>query len=574
MANKIGLRPQVLRPAAAPRDTFVMPNAGAGLGQLADALSQVSPALSRFGAVTAQERGEKEKLEGENAAREFVTAHKTYKDAIDAGLITKQHSPFYRMGAYETFGRASAFRYQDDFRIALGSSPVAESTSPDDYDKFEGEFRTKWMQKELGEKVDPFMQAAFGRQADNLINGDRSNFAANAAKKLEGQISEAFQAEVHSIVKLGYEGHADPENVLEHIQLAMDRQIAGHMPKRIVNENVAEAIVSAARRMNDISVLDLMDKIRVGSGFMSGTGYGSKLREDAENQIATVNQARLSQESARAKAEREAAVDAVTSEFITALQADPTINVEPFIARAVAAGDPEKATTYIKMQESFVDREYMDVPQVKQRLFIGVHTGYTNMSRLDNALASKAITFATYSQLADDVRSRDKEAASGGGAGKTALDDDYLRDLQRRVRGAFVAEMGESTPQERLRADQAVTDATERYLRERKRAGDKATDESINQWIGNEVKVQFARHSDSGKVDDAIAEGIIGPLAGPKRVNVEKELAAPREVIERIVMDNADGKLSPASISVLRSLRVPPAKVQEFIDSQKKLLNP
>jgi hypothetical protein len=574
MANRIGLKPQILRPAAAPRDTFVMPNAGAGLGQLADALSQVNPALSRFGSIVAQEKGEKDKLEGENRAREFVTAQKTYKEAIEAGLIQKNQSPFYRIGAMETFGRASAHRYWEDFTVNFAASEAAQSTDPADFDKWEGEYRTKWMQEKLGESVDPFMESSFGKQVDTLINGERGNFAHNAAQRLEGQIAESFQAEVFSIAKLGYEGHADPENVLEHIQLAMDRQIAGHMPKRIVNENVAEAIVAAAKRMNDISVLDLMDKIRVGSGFLSGVTKFAQLREDAENQIASVNQAKLEQEARKAEREREAAVDAVTGEFTDALLADPTVNVEPFIARAKAAGDSSKAVTYINMQKAFVDREYMDVPEVKQRLLIGVHTGYTSMNRLDDALASKSITFQTYSQLAEEVSQRNKEGRDRGDEKLTT----GMERVRRRTVGLFVAEFGDSSEEQRRRAENAGAEAVVNWLEWRKTPeGQKAGPVEQEQWIHAEATRQFGLKSDKAEdiVDADIPPAIFG---GPKRVNPEKAPAVERPIYQQMREDlvklERGQRPSAATIRVMKQFNIPadPKALKQFLDAQAKFL--
>lgn len=573
MANRIArLTPQTLRPTAAPRDTFVTPNAGAGLGQLADSLSQFAPSLSRFGAVVAQERGEKDKLEGENKAREFVEAHQTYKQALEAGLIEKKHSPFYRMGAYETFGRASAYRFQDDFRKALDKSPVKESTTPGDFDKFEGDFRNKWMADNLGENVDPFMQAAFGRTADNLINGDRSNFSTGAAARLEGQVSESFQAEVFSIAKLGYEAHATPDQVLDSIQLAMDRQIAGHMDKRIVNENVALAIVSAARRLNDTSVLDLMDNISVGSGTLAGVARFAKLREEAENQIAAVNQAKYTHEAQESARRQREAVDAVTADFVTALQKDPTVDLEPFVSRLVAAGDADKASTYIAMQKAYTDREYMDVPPVKQRLLIGVHTGYTNMARLDSALAAKSITFQTYQALAQDVKERDKTGRDTGEAKVTS----GMERVRSRVRALFVAEYGASSVEQRYRAEAAASEAVANWLDWRKSDAGKTADKAAEEeWVHKETTRQFglkASADDSDPIKDAdIPDAQFG---GPQPVNPKKAPAIERSLYEQLKTESERGNLSPASIRAMKTLGIAadPKALKKFLDAQAQFM--
>lgn len=573
--TRTGLAPEILRPAAAPTDTYVRPSAPQ-LAQLADGLSQFAPALARFAGQRQEEKNAKDQLEGENFARDLQQAGKTYAQAIKEGLIRPDQSPFFRVGAYETFGRASAHTYVADLQKKLAESDVAESTDPADFEKFEHDTRKAWSAEYLGEKQDGYFKNAFGSQADALVNGVRANFAQAAGARLVRQTGDAFHAEVFSILEDAHTKKLDVAATGALINQAAARQKAAGMSLGTVNQLMSSAIDAAARSVNDTELLKVKHEVKLGTGTLAGTSYGAKGTEETENQIAVTNQTKLvwqRQEQDRKKVE---VADGITSEMVGVLEkaASPiTVDISSYIERMRKEGDPDKATQLLNIQKAFADKEYQDIPATKQQLVIGVHTGYTNMARLDRALAGKAITFSTYMTLASDVKERDKAAGGAGRAGASILDDDYVKDLRRRVRSAFISEYGESSTETRLRAEAADAEALDRYLAwKRTDAGKAATAEQANKWIHEEVNRQFGGKGSDPETMKDVPEPEFG--GGPKPVDPKKQPAAPREVLQRIVSDNADGKLSPASLSVLKRLGVPPNKVQEFLDQQKQFLNP
>jgi hypothetical protein len=570
--NNIGLKQQILRPTATPIDTYVRPEGGSGLSQLAEGLSSLAPSLARFGNIVADERNTKEKLAGENAARDFAEAGKTYKQAIDAGLIEKHHSPFFRIGAYETFGRASANRYAADFITALSESPVAESTNPADFDKFESEHRAKWQKEQLGEKVDPYFANAFGGSADNLMAGERLNFAREAGARLVKQTGEAFHAEVFSIIQGGATQKQSADSIAEQVNLSMSRQIAAGMNKGVVNQLAAHAIAQAAKRVNDDGLpygdaLKVMDKIKLGSGSLSGTSYGSEAREQATAEIASQNQRRAATAEHDERVRKDKAVDGITAEFIQALDKSPspnTVDVKPFLERMVRE-DPDKAATLIGIQKAVADREYIDVPAVEQRLYIGVHTGYTSMGRLDDALQSKQITFQTYSHLANEVQERDK-------SGRTASDAKVQAAMERvrkRVSTLFATEYGASTIEQRMRAENAGSEAVYNYLKSPEAQSGKISEE---EWIHGEVGRQF--NLKASDLDKAFLPAMPDAQFGPQRVEPTKGPAAPPETLRLIQSDFVIGKYSPKTIAALRALGIQPTKqaVSEFLTAQAQYL--
>jgi hypothetical protein len=581
--GQTGLTPQILRPRAAPTDSFVRSGEGQQLAQLAAGLAQFAPALMRFGGELQDRQNQRDKIAGENRAREIAASGKTYRQAIEQGLIKPEQSPWFRVGAYETFGRTGAYKYDADLKVALAESPVAESTKPDDFDAFEGEFRTKWMKEHLGETPDAYLLNAFGAQADTLVNGLRVNFAEQAGGRLVKQTGEAFHAEVFSILKDGHEKELTVAQMAAGVQQAIARQVAVGMNKSIANQLVASAVASAAKATNDASFLrPVLGLIKIGTGSLEGTSYGAKLAEEAENEIAAVNQSRQTAEYMQRERMEKLAVEGITSKLVEALNgaANPAlVDLKPFIAQ-VSKIDPSKAETYLGMRDAFANRLYQDDPEVKTTLFLGVHTsapgtyGYTTQARLDRALAAKSITPATYAQLSADVKQRDTD----GGTSKL-FNDDGLKDLQRRVRAAFVAEFGGSTTNQRLRAESAVAEATDKYLRWRQGPGAAEGPIAVNQWINDEVGRQFQTKGDQLDVQmntDVPAAN----FGGPKRPKVEKVVAADptslyqlRSEFDSLSKGQRKG-LSTSSVALLRSLGIPadPAAIKQFLDAQAKLL--
>jgi hypothetical protein len=517
------------------------------------------------------------KVAGENAARDFVEQGLTYKQAVEKGLIKPHQSPFFRLGAYETFGRASAWKYDEDFVTALGASKVANSTNPQDFDKFEGDFRQKWQKEHLGDSVDPYMASAFGKQADSIVEGYRHNFAEQAGQRLVAQTSEAFRAEAFSIARQGHKEGLSAAQIAERLNLAAKRQNAAGLSWAVINPLLSSAIDSAAKRENDADILKVKDEISLGSGTLAGTSYGSEGTEKAENEIAAVNQSKLAADREEAKAKKEQAMTAVTGDLVTALQgaASPlTVDVKPFIERAVALGEPDKATTLLNIQKAFGDKEYTDDPATMKRLYVGVHSGYTTQGRLDEALAAKALTFATYDHLSNEIKERDKSGREGATA-KTA----ELERVRSRVRGLFIAEYGESNQAERYRAENAASEAVYNYLQWLGTPeGSKATVEQKEQFVHGEALRQFGLKEDPSTVKQTTKNAPEAEFASPARANPKKAPAVPpatlaiiREAYEALQRGE---RMSREAYAALQQQHVAPNKIKEWLDLQQKYINP
>lgn len=572
------LTPPVLRPTARPQDIYTRTDGGAKLRQLADGLSQFAPSLSRFGGALQEGVDKDAETAGANAARDFVESGKTYKDAITAGLIKPHQSPYFRLGAYETFGRASAVRYSDDVEIAFAKSKVAQSTNPADFDKFEGDFRGTWTKEHLGDTVDPYFANAFGKQADTLMDGKRHNFAEQAGARLVQQTGEAFHAEAYGIIENSRTFGLDDKGTLGLLNQAAERQTAAGMDRSIVNQLLSSAIDAAAVAANngegDAEILKLKKQIKLGAGTLAGTSYGSKGTEDTANKITIVQQRKLVAEEAQKTATRKANLEALTSDAVAALQASKsplTVDMNPYIDRARAMGEGDKATTLLNIQSAFADRTYKDIPEVEQRLYIGVHEGTTTMEHLDEALAARTITFPTYSKLSDDIKERDKQGQAGA-----ATKQAEIERVRGRFKSLFVAEYGGSTAEQRYRAEQASSEGVAKYLRTMSAPeGQKMTSVQKEEWIHNEVMHQFGVKADVMDKNPILAKRIPdADFSAPSLVNPKKAPAVPPETFQLIKTGyarlQAGGKLLPAEIAALKAVHVAPKDIEEWITLQQK----
>lgn len=582
--NTTGLTPEILRPAAAPVDIFARTNAGQQLSQLAEGLSTLSPSLSRYAEITGERSSAQARMAGENRARQLQEEGKTYAQAVKEGLIEPHQSPWFRLGAYETFGRVAGNHYADELEVAFAQSDAAQSSEPSAFDAFERQYRKQWAAEKLGDKVDPYMESAFGKTAEERVESQRASFARQAGAKLVQQTGEAFHAEVFQTLARFRGGEVHAEELGQLIKIAQDRQHAVGVPYQTLNQLTASAITAAAKRFNDTALLDVLDEIKAGSGTLAGTSYGSKMREEAENEIATVNQSRANAEYQDRERRDRVAVEGITSKMVDELAAAPNpslVDIRPYLA-AVSKIDPSKATTFLGMRDAFAKREYNDDPEVKSSLLLGIHTsapgdyGYTTQAKLDRALAGKTISPATYSELSAQIKTRDKEDNKVS----KLFNDDGLKDLQRRTRSAFVAEFGGSTVDQRLRAESAVAEATDRYLRWRQSTGANAEPTAVNEWINHQVEEQFQTKGDKLDVS-MVGSNIPAPqFGGPKRPNVEKAPAADpaalyqlRSEFEAIQQKRAKGFSSP-SVALLRTLGIPadPKAIKQFLDAQAQFL--
>lgn len=467
MPERISVRrpdnPRIVRPVATPVSAYVAPAQNTPDQQLANSLSELAPALSRFSGVLQTRKATREKEAGEAAAREIADQGRTLTEAVRNGDITPDQNPWFRVGAYETFGRSGGLKYIGDFLSAFNKSAASESIEMKDFDAFERDFRQQWVSENLGEDPDPFLANAFGSTVDGQLAGLRNEFARGAGQRLVKQNAEAFHAEIFGYVQRFQETDLSVSERAAALRVAQERQVAtGGMTYDQVNRLTASAVAAAAVRLRDTTVLDMLDQIPTdlrSRGFLGGTSYGTELREKAESAIARAFDDDQRRIDATNKREREATIQTTVNGMVDVLQRDPGADITPFVD-AMRQVDATYLPTLFAMRDTVASGRYTDDPDMVRELTVGIFmsapgsSGYTTQRMLDNAFASRRMTYETYRALSKDIQARDE----AGGSGKF-LRNPILQDIANETRRIFASEYREDTPGVRFNAQQAADEA-------------------------------------------------------------------------------------------------------------------
>src|ERR1041385_4497116 len=127
-----GISAPALKPAASPVETFVQPNAGKQVEQLAQGLATLAPSLGHLSDVLSQRKSEADFSAGQQKARELAQNAKDFKEAIRQGKITPNQSPWFMAGLREQFGRLAADRMNFEMLTAAGEEGHFQTTTHPD----------------------------------------------------------------------------------------------------------------------------------------------------------------------------------------------------------------------------------------------------------------------------------------------------------------------------------------------------------------------------------------------------------------------------------------------------------
>jgi hypothetical protein len=569
------IRPKTLTPVSRPIDQYIQPPRDTALSQLSSSLSTLVPGLSRFAGRLGEEAAAKDKEAGEAKAREMIDSGKTFAEAVRTGQIRPDQNPWFRVGFYETTGRVEGGRYIGAFLEALNQSPVAESVELDDFDAFEREFRSKYVSEKFGDSTSDFLANAFGTTVDAQLNGIRNAFAQQAGTRMHEQNKENFHSEIFQMVEEFRGTDFSTSERAAALRLAQERQVAtGGMTYDQVNRMTASAIASAAVRLRDVEVLDLMDQIPTSltsRGYLGGTSYGSELRENAELAIARAIDADISRTTALEKRRVETGLNLVKSAMIDALQTDPGADITAFVDQAQEL-DPDSVPLLNQMRDSVVGSRYIDDPDYYKELVLGIHSAlpgtaeYTDQRDLDEALAARRLTPESYRSLSKDLQERE----TNGGSGKF-LQHPMLTSIYNEVRGTFTSEFAWDTEANRYNANQAGNearfsmlqwlianpDATPTQMQE-------AKDNIANQAVRSRIQTRTSIETSGGELTiPKIPQGRFYVA------DVVQAGALQREFDEWTA--GRRGNLSPQMLDALRKNKIDPTKpkdIEKFLKEQ------
>ena len=584
-----GISPAGLKPTASPVDTFVKTDEGRKLEQLAQGLAQLSPALGRFSDTLAKRSAEEKFAAGQKKARELAQSAKDFKEAIRSGRITPDQSPWFMAGLREQFGRLAADRMNFEMMVAAAQDETLRTTTnAADFDSFAQKFVQQWQQTNLNDgDRDAHFEQGFGSKTDAYLADQQRQFAAQLAGRVVRFAGDGHFSEVMNSILVEQGRPVDVTAMGASITALNDAAVARGMGGDLVNQMTVDAVVAAAKRYNDSSILNILEHVKSGPtnrmdgrAMLSTTRYGSKEVEDAQNQIASDNQAQNNRDYENQQRAKQGQVDTIIGQVVTALDQsrDPHSVDLKALREAMGAVAPDKVVLLHQLQDAWSDRTLTDDPLQVASAFRRVYTPNegeraTSLEDASALLANRGISVTTYRGLVNEIIQRD----TTGGASRFERDP-LFKQLQRQMRTMFVAEFGFDNPAMRQRAEEAVDEVSMQYIRWRSGPGKDANEVAARQFV-HDVRLQVFR-SKSGSSEVKDFDKIPEANLNPQRPDPAKQLVTdPTNIrlLETEVEQISQGKrntLSSQAISVLQYAGVEPTReaIAAFIKQQNLLI--
>lgn len=578
-----GPGPVTFRPGTAPVDTFVQPTEGRKLARLAEGLSTIAPSLSRFSDTLASHKAASEKARGEAEIRLAIeqarAEGKTYQEAIKAGAIRPDQSPWFRVGAMETLGRSAVEKYRGDLIQSAREEGLDQLMDVAEFDQFESEFRAKWMEQNVGDiRGDSHFENAFGRQADAYISQMRGNYAEQAGGNLVKNAGEALHTRTASIILDAHSGDISSDATARVLQLDLDRAVASGMPARLANEAIVRAVVNAAKQANDPSLLGVLDHLttdKASGGTLGLTSYAMEAREAAEQEIMQQTHSEWTRAAQRQEQERKEVSEGIFTEFAAAVIEDPTgVEVEPYAQKLIEAGDFAGAAQLYNYRAGIAQGQNFADEGALEGFTVDVWNGRLGAQGIIGLLTNGQVDRAGFTYL---MNQHEEIKRQRGGSGSRNNDPAFLNDAwqsgSRTLWTMFGAE-GTLNHEAAVRRERGVYAAERAWWDWFHREGQGASYLAQRQKMAEiveQVRTEF-----SASPQDA--SGVPGnPLGEPQRPRWEQErVATPGTIRDLDGWTQRGRSFTPAQFDFLRRQGVDPADptaVQRFIATQKGFIN-
>lgn len=419
-----GLTPDAFRPQAAPVDRTRRTVAGQKLAGLAQGLSGFAPHLLKLSELVHEKESAEQAAAGEKAAREAAL------DAQKRGEIPASGNPYFRKHYKRQAGRMGGLKYASDLQLALASNPeLQNSTDLGAFDSFEADYRRKWIAENVAQETQGLdFESGWGPQVDGIVANARSNFARKAGENMERQVGENFYAEVHdTLQQFGKE--YSPQALGDYLNILATEAVENGLDARTVNRRTLEALISAAKETANEELLEAAKHIKAGNhGLDDRPEYATKIAA-ARLEIAHEVVWRDNKEYQRQEREQKEAREAVTTDFIAALEENPQTDPRKFVARLQAfPGGALGVERLYALQDAYENRLYEGDPGATQEAFLRLHgmgrsrQGFLTKNAAAELFATRQITLPVFQTLMSGIAQRDAQGSQG-----SLLDDGVLK---------------------------------------------------------------------------------------------------------------------------------------------------
>lgn len=591
MANRTRFDPRInpvlTQPTAAPVDTYKRPGVTPGQ-QLAQALSEVAPKLSRLGESLSVTYMDDQREKGAQAARLASEQAMKAGDMTRMGELPMQENPYFMSAYEEEWGRVAAGFWQSDLKAAMNEDQnLQESTNMADFDKFVGDHLKAWGTSHKLDRSTEF-ERGFGGMKDQYVAMARLNFAEGIEKKLDKNSDEALFALVNRHIKdnWGRDG-VDATSIASGIEMMARFQVLRGRPEGKVAKAITAAIRAAAIEAGPekgLEILDLMQQVsgEKGKGSLANQSYGAEAFSETRKELIVEGQQQA--ERARRKKEQDKAElrDNLAKEGLQILKDNPNANLTSFLRQHPEA-DPETVSDLRALQAQYQDLKYHTNQYVFQNLFNSIWAeGGPQVSIADIVAQSKNNNLTpedSYKliQMLEGHKGRSKkdpldERAEPYLKLANSLADDIFKDPTTGVAAGDRAE----------RVRNAKSELLYRWDQKKNTGSVEAMNEAdLNQWFMDQMNaiVKSQASQFNIKLSPAVTPqvGVSEPFqplgAGPQKAAAEKPKVINVPILtKKDLADLAAGKTSGVEAK-MRERGIQPADMKQFVMEQAKLLS-
>lgn len=478
-----GLRPQRIRPTAAPTDPFARSNAGEELAQLARGLQEISPSLGRFAQVLHEREAQEQIARGAQRARELEEQRVTLRDAIKQGLIKPSENPWFLIGAKQQFGRAAAGQYARALQAAVAADPELQATDdPAAFDQFEAEFRKQWLTDNVGDNRDLHFEKGFGI-VDGYAMDEARRFTAQVGARIEKLAGERLGIIVGQVLDQHYKEGADvaAQLVTTEIQSYLaDNPRAG----RIANKRAIEAIADWARvnykNVGREDVEKLLRGVKAGPGSsLFGLPDAKKMLTDVEKDIISLRGAAANlqhNEEVRAQQQAEKSFwSEVSATLAQAMQNDTLAGADltPFMQRlAQIDPSPDAPAKLLRLRDSLLQSK--GNPEAFREALMWAHGvsearpgQFLTVKQLASYAAAEGLTGQEFNAVLTEIQQREQAEAEGAaGRGSKLLNDPMVNAGEELIRSTMIDLYGTNLAGNRIASANAIADFRMAVLRD------------------------------------------------------------------------------------------------------------
>lgn len=349
-----------IRPIASPVDTFVRPEQGGKLDQLASALSQIAPDLQRLGTTVGNIEDAKAQEQGQLDA--MKTEAKDMASETRKGKLPASNNPYYMQGLREQQGRNAADKMHSDLIAALGSNEALKSsTNLEDFDKFAKQFREDWAKENLGGAQSTDFDLGFQFRAAASIAQARAGFANTIEGKVKTQANEATYGEAANHILRGLDTMTSEQLGADLNQLANDLIAQGRTPTETL-AYISKAVSDTAVNKRSLKAAEVLLTLKGKSG-------PSSAAQGAYNEVVTTISNEKWNDDRRKKTTHDEAVEQNTKTVLAQALQDVLANPNADIAKYATQlkEDPNASSMLASVRRNAVALKSVESDEVTQR---------------------------------------------------------------------------------------------------------------------------------------------------------------------------------------------------------------